>query len=268
AGCASGCARTFVKIKTKVSLPSSAADFADWLGHPHDEAYQPYYPQDSGDPYTRNPDNDYITYNLGTHLGDFQEEEFQYYHYQPDFCNSLRLLLGDPLLPEEPKISDIFAVEQIDFFASSIVSHHNMSDPSKIPASVIPIFDGSNYKQWSTIITGICRHNNSWSVVKPGGNHTCPAAAEEKAVWEEKNDKALGLFTVYMHPTLHRFLTKEDGSDRAAGEVWDELKKSYGEANAITGFVDFQTLTRTVFTTETPLCSQITSMEASRARCI
>ncbi|KDQ62769.1 hypothetical protein JAAARDRAFT_190049 [Jaapia argillacea MUCL 33604] len=143
-----------------------------------------------------------------------------------------------------------------------------MSDPSKIPASVIPIFDGSNYKQWSTIITGICRHNNSWSVVKPGGNRTPTTDPAEKAAWEEKNDKALGLFTIYMHPTLHRFLTKEDGSDRTAGEVWDELKKSYGKANAITGFVDFQTLTRTVFTTETPLRSQITSMEASRARCI
>ena len=81
-----------------------------------------------------------------------------------------------------------------------------MSDPTRIPASAIPTFDGSNYVAWSTALRGVFRMQGTWRIVEGNAAGTTPAVplacpatgADEQAAWDEKNDKALGIIEVYL----------------------------------------------------------------------
>ena len=82
------------------------------------------------------------------------------------------------------------------------------SDPTKLTTAIIPKFDGTNYKVWADALHSFLRYQGLWFLIEgysstanqklPGmpcptlSATPTPAEQTAQAVWDEKNDKALG----------------------------------------------------------------------------
>lgn len=120
---------------------------------------------------------------------------------------------------------------------------------------------------------GVFRWSGSWNIVEgnsgtPLPRPTAAATGEDlptiQAAWDEKNDKALGLMTIYISSSL-QFLI---GNTTTAAAAWKAIKDQYAKPGAVGAFVYFQQLFNTRFDDAQPLCPQITALEEIRSRTV
>ena len=103
------------------------------------------------------------------------------------------------------------------------------SDPTKLTTAIIPKFDGTNYKVWADALRSFLRYQGLWFLIQgygstaqqavPGMPHPTlsatptPEEITAQAVWDEKNDKALGSIQLYIAQNLRHMV---DGEYKAA----------------------------------------------------
>lgn len=146
------------------------------------------------------------------------------------------------------------------------------SDPTKLATSTIPLFNGSNYKQWSDAIRAFLRFSGVWFLIQGYGSTiaqaqpgmarptvgTTPTTAElaAQASWDEKNDKALGIIQLYVAQHLRHHVDDKT----TALDAWNAIKDGYEKPGAVGAFVAFQKLFNAQLSDASPLGPQIDAL--------
>ena len=82
---------------------------------------------------------------------------------------------------------------------------------------MVPIFTGSNWQQWHTVMQAYVRAQGQWFVF------STPCPTDEFNSWDENNEKALSNITLHISPLIQTAI-----ADLVmVKEVWDHLKENY-----------------------------------------
>lgn len=147
-----------------------------------------------------------------------------------------------------------------------------MESLDKSAKIVLPIFDGTNYPDWSSSMKGWFLMQGAWRIVQgepgtaPGtyDSYTRPtqltpataANTTEINAWVLLDEKARGAITMYIAPHLRDQLTKGQTTSYA---LWAHIRSEYGTPGAVAAFVLFQKMVGYTFTDSKPLTPQILS---------
>lgn len=78
-----------------------------------------------------------------------------------------------------------------------------MSDSTKIAASSVPVFDGTNYEAQHMKMVGLFRFAECWDVVNGKTKKPSPPASggtsPEIEKWNTKNSRTLGYLYIYLN---------------------------------------------------------------------
>ena len=126
------------------------------------------------------------------------------------------------------------------------------SDPTKLATSTIPMFNGTNYKVWSDALRSFLRYNGLYFLIEGYGStanvplpgidrpttSTMPTQEEltALAMWDEKNDKALGAIQLYVAQNLCHMVDNE----YKAATAWKKIADKYKKPGVVGAFVAFQ----------------------------
>ena len=127
----------------------------------------------------------------------------------------------------------------------------NMS--SNNAASLVPILDGANYRQWSVAMKAFLMSIGQWEYAngtaeprpylpekKEDYNRLSDTEKEEKhaaiAAWDKADSVVLGHIMLRCSPTIQQM----HGEEVLAEMMWNALKTAYGTATVSTVFRDFK----------------------------
>ena len=102
--------------------------------------------------------------------------------------------------------------------------------------TLVPVFDGTNYKEWSTLMQSYLMAQGRWYLIQDREDAPVkPVATARQAVdsdkmeewkeWKHDTTKALGEINLRLAPSV-RNLVMSIGN---VGELWDKLKNDYGK---------------------------------------
>ena len=117
--------------------------------------------------------------------------------------------------------------------------------------TLVPVFNGTNYQEWSCAMQSFLMSQNQWRCVKPGG--TVPKVSSrtigegDHAVTEEigqqevldyevDSEKALGNIRLRLHPTIGY----QYNNVIFPASLWGELKEKYGQPGITQAFIEFK----------------------------
>ena len=124
--------------------------------------------------------------------------------------------------------------------------------------NLVPIFNGTNYQQWSLAMQSFLMSQGQWKCTKEGadspnvgtitkieedGTTTTVTTGEAKVTsWKEDAEKALGNIRLRLHHTIgYQFNEVSDPAD-----LWEILKKKYGAPGMTKAFVEFKAIMDTM----------------------
>jgi hypothetical protein len=132
-------------------------------------------------------------------------------------------------------------------------------------ASLVPILDGTNYRQWAVAMKALIMSTGMWVYVKGSiERESLPDKKEEQerlsktcktkiataqAIWDKKDGMVLGQIMLRLSPTVQQNHT----TFYTFFALWNTLESSYGKAMASIVFKDFKDcLTAHISTTADP----------------
>jgi hypothetical protein len=119
-------------------------------------------------------------------------------------------------------------------------------------ASLVPILDGTNYRQWAVAVKAFIMSTGLWAYTEGRiERESLPEKKEElaklsdarkeeirvaQAAWDKDDNMVIGQIMLRLSPTVQQNHTNYVTSY----SLWDALKGSYGKATASTVFKDFK----------------------------
>ncbi|KAF5383099.1 hypothetical protein D9615_004970 [Tricholomella constricta] len=111
-------------------------------------------------------------------------------------------------------------------------------------ATLVPVFNGTNWAEWSSAMQDYLRSQALWQLVK-GGNprpevqvgsdgESLPETKEHRE-WDNRDDQALGIIRLRVSPEI-----KNQISGNSSEEFWQALENAYSKPGASLLFGDFQ----------------------------
>ena len=113
--------------------------------------------------------------------------------------------------------------------------------------SFVPILDGTNYQQWASSMQSYLMSQGQWKCVKPGAtapvlkgeetsDNTFTGTAEEIAIWNEEEEKALGNTRL----RLHHAIGFQYADYELPAALWAKLKEKYRAPGLSAAFIEFK----------------------------
>jgi len=112
---------------------------------------------------------------------------------------------------------------------------------------LVPVLDGTNYRDWAVLMQSYLQLQDLWEVV--GGGHRMPAALgqsptpaqtaaynEQYAAWNTIDNKAIGAITLCITASLRHYRSANDTSRT----FWMNLKTAFGTASMPAVYADFK----------------------------
>jgi len=112
---------------------------------------------------------------------------------------------------------------------------------------LVPVLNGTNYRDWSVLMQSFLQMQDLWEVV--GGGHRMPAALAQGAtasqttayneayvVWNSIDNKAIGAITLRITASLRHY----HGTNDTSRTFWTNLKTAFGTASMPAVYADFK----------------------------
>ena len=120
--------------------------------------------------------------------------------------------------------------------------------------NLVPVLNGTNYQQWSSVMQSFLMSQGQWRCTKEGADSpnvgtitkteedgtttTVTTGEAEVTSWKEDAEKALGNIHLHLHHTIgYQFNDVEDPST-----LWETLKAKYGPVSLTHAFVEFKAI--------------------------
>ena len=134
---------------------------------------------------------------------------------------------------------------------------------------LVPVLDGSNYRDWSVMMMSYLQLQELWEVVDGNlriptaptpttaadGTTTAPTRAvmaaynEEYAKWNTADNKATGAITLRVHASLRHYRT----ANQSARTFWANLRNAFGAASMSAIYADFKAVIGTKLSGGNPI---------------
>jgi len=114
---------------------------------------------------------------------------------------------------------------------------------------LVPLLDGTNYRDWSVLMQSYLQMQDSWEVV--GGSYRMPTQPaqgasqseittfrEEFGAWNTADNKASGAIMLRISASLRHYR----GANQSARTFWGNLKTAFGAASMPAVYADFKLL--------------------------
>ena len=124
--------------------------------------------------------------------------------------------------------------------------------------NLVPVLNGTNYQQWSSVVQSFLMSQGQWRCTKEGADSpnvgtitkteedgtttTVTTGEAEVASWKEDAEKALGNIRLRLHHTIGYQFNEVDNP----ADLWEILKKKYGAPGMTKAFVEFKAIMDTV----------------------
>ena len=122
-----------------------------------------------------------------------------------------------------------------------------MSSDSFSLDKTVPVFDGSNFLEWSAQMKGYLQLKGWWRIVD--GTITCPGTqGVDQMAWDNSDEMALGCITLKL---VHNMCTGMVGAMSAL--TWTALQTTFGRTGVAAVYQDFKAAIRTKVGTSNPV---------------
>ena len=109
--------------------------------------------------------------------------------------------------------------------------------------NLVPVFDGTNYQQWTAAMQSFLMSQGQWKCVKDGANVPAEVKVEGSVTnaadivsYLEDAEKAIGNIRLRLHHTIgYQFNSEENPA-----ALWQTLKKKYGVPGISGAFKEFK----------------------------
>jgi len=118
---------------------------------------------------------------------------------------------------------------------------------------MVPVFTGSNWQQWHTLMQAYLRAQGQWfvySTTQPADSH------DDRNNWDDSTERALGNITLCLTPSIQVAVADLT----MVKEVWDYLKKSFGAPSIGSAYTELSKLLSTMIPTGSHPAPAITKM--------
>lgn len=142
----------------------------------------------------------------------------------------------------------------------------------------VPVLTGqANYREWALEVKAAARFATIWKTIQGTDSATSSEKADE-AAFENRKEKAIGLITKTVSPTLKVELDElqkidKDSSgndaprDYTAQELWKYLKDKFEKRDGVSAIIDWGKLTSTKLVDDGTLEEQLNALQDLRSKC-
>jgi hypothetical protein len=125
---------------------------------------------------------------------------------------------------------------------------------------LVPILDGTNYRNWAVMMQSFLQMQELWDVVD--GAHKMPTALDPSATaaqtaaynvayaaWNTLDNKAIGAITLCIAPSLRHYRT----ANQTAHTFWGNLRTAFAAPSMSSIYADFKAVINTMLSGGNPI---------------